>query len=63
MITFWYTDFTVEDIVLQVVTTGDPTPDSSSTALLLGGAVAVLGFLNRETVWAWNDCESVVADA
>ena len=44
-----YTDFTVEDIVLQVVT-ADPAPDSSSTALLLGGGMAALCFLKRKMI-------------
>jgi protein with PEP-CTERM/exosortase system signal len=42
-----YTDFTVEDIVLQVVTT-DPVPDSSSTVLLLGAVLTGIGFLRRK---------------
>jgi hypothetical protein len=41
-----YTDFTVEDIVLQVDTT---VPDSGSTVLLLGGVMAALGVIKRRT--------------
>ena len=46
-----YTDFTVEDIVLQVATTpvaGGSAPDSCSTALLLGGVAAAFGFIKRK---------------
>jgi len=42
-----YTDFTVEDIVLQVVTT-DPVPDSSSTVLLLGAVLTGIGLVRRK---------------
>lgn len=40
-----YTDFTVEDIVLQV----DTVSDSASTALLLGGVLSGFWFLKRKS--------------
>ena len=47
-----YTDFTVEDIVLQVVTTDPPprVPDASSTVLLFGGVLTGIGFVRRKLV-------------
>ena len=43
-----YTDFTVEDIVLQAFTTPDPAPDTSSAALMLSVGVAALGLAKRK---------------